>query len=49
MRKNPTLTVDAIAIKDGQIVLIKRKNHPDSAISSPGALLPPFLLTDSAT
>jgi 8-oxo-dGTP diphosphatase len=28
MRKNPALTVDAIAIKDGQIILIKRKNPP---------------------
>ena len=28
MRKNPALTVDAIAIKDSQIVLIKRKNPP---------------------
>ena len=28
MHKNPALTVDAIAIKDGQIVLIKRKNPP---------------------
>ena len=28
MHKNPALTVDAIAIRDGQIVLIKRKNPP---------------------
>ena len=28
MHKNPALTVDAIAIKDGQIILIKRKNPP---------------------
>jgi len=28
MHKNPALTVDAIAIKNGQIVLIKRKNPP---------------------
>ena len=28
MRKNPALTVDAIAMKDGQIILIKRKNPP---------------------
>ena len=28
MRKNPALTVDAIAMKDGQLILIKRKNPP---------------------
>ena len=28
MHKNPALTVDAIAIKDGQIILIRRKNPP---------------------
>ena len=28
MRKNPALTVDAIAIMDGQLILIKRKNPP---------------------
>lgn len=28
MHKNPALTVDAIAIKDDQIILIKRKNPP---------------------
>jgi 8-oxo-dGTP diphosphatase len=28
MHKNPKLTVDGIALKDGQIVLIQRKNQP---------------------
>ena len=28
MHKNPSLTVDAIAIKDGQLILIRRKNPP---------------------
>jgi 8-oxo-dGTP diphosphatase len=28
MHKNPALTVDAVIVKDGKIVLIKRKNEP---------------------
>ena len=28
MHKNPALTVDAVIVKDGKIVLIKRKEEP---------------------
>ena len=28
MHKNPALTVDAVIVKDGKILLIKRKNEP---------------------
>ena len=40
MRKNPALTVDAIAIKDGQIILIKRKNPPfQGSFALPGGFV----------
>ncbi len=40
MHKNPALTVDAVAIKDGQIILIKRKNPPfQGSFALPGGFV----------
>ena len=40
MHKNPALTVDAIAVKDGQLVLIRRKNPPfQGSFALPGGFV----------
>ena len=40
MRKNPALTVDAIALKDGQLILIRRKNPPfQGSFALPGGFV----------
>ena len=40
MRKNPALTVDAIAIMDGQLILIRRKNPPfQGSFALPGGFV----------
>ena len=40
MHKNPALTVDAIALKDGQLILIKRKNPPfQGSFALPGGFV----------